>query len=864
MEWKQPPQWLRKITDQTTKKDIVAVLRERRLKKTFMDRKDLNNYLDTSLRWPWLFTWRAEQEQAIKLFFEETKYKEIVVQAVFGSGKTTMMLSIIQTLLMYEYCKAPQVVVLAFNVAIKNEIRKKLKNTSLNIKTYDSMIYSMCSELGAEDLRLPNFEGKRRYVRENLEKVVPNKYVRFVFVDEAQDLEKPCYRILRHRFPRARFLFIGDIFQSIQKEPRESLLWFLLQTPSVDRSVVTMKDTPRVPKKILHEISSALTLFYPEFKDTITGWTSSNDVSTSKIKWRAFTSYKEVYDKLLKFCKTHPASDVMILTFSSAITVRGSLGDVARVRKFLTLNGILTNNNHKNMVDDRVFLSTANSSKGLERKHVFCFLTFPLEKAFSNFSDDLVVNILTVALSRAKETVAIYIPAHKDRFSTALDFYGKCPKPVVEGKPLKTKKPKPVNTDSYVNIYDMKEMLEQEHGVTELIRQNILSFETKSLLKSFVKRYNSSLIPFVHLESFRTEEGCAFVGILFESLILSTWTNRWTTSACTEDTVIQHDVFIHFSPMMNALRSKYLSFIRKTPFAQGQDRRVFEGCILYARLHIACYQKLFVNNTREEEEILYNSWKKLRPIVPSLRPLCDLSKLKIQSNVAMPFVTGIADALVLTDPLEVVEIKSSRSPEWMENALVQSILYGLMMGRSYFKVHLLNVSYKEMDSYAISFKGKLMDVRAQVQLDVALWNLNCFLAKNVTHNEKDKDRLNTEGMFFLDGREKENVYTLGEMLSPTRFYVLLHNCPRAEIDAKIGHLMEKKQIQRLVIGRHLSHGSFDYSVQTTKLEFLMGGWQGFLRTIGWKEGEGTSPLHWDNPFATLSVQLCQLCKEYNF
>jgi superfamily I DNA/RNA helicase len=115
----------------------------------------------------------------------------------------------------------------------------------------------------------------------------------------------------------------------------------------------------------------------------------------------------------------------MILTFSSAITVKGALGDVARLRRFLSQKEYDVNKNHKSMDVEKLFLSTANSSKGLERDNVLAILTFPLERAFVNFSDDLVVNLLTVALTRARKKVVIYVPAYQDKFSRVLSLYQK-------------------------------------------------------------------------------------------------------------------------------------------------------------------------------------------------------------------------------------------------------------------------------------------------------------------------------------------------------------------------------------------------------------------------------------------------------
>ena len=76
--------------------------------------------------------------------------------------------------------------------------------------------------------------------------------------------------ILKHFYPESKFVFAGDIFQSIQKETRESVLWeFMVAPPSEDTYKIYMYDTPRVPKNTLNTIQTALQIHYPEFKDKI-------------------------------------------------------------------------------------------------------------------------------------------------------------------------------------------------------------------------------------------------------------------------------------------------------------------------------------------------------------------------------------------------------------------------------------------------------------------------------------------------------------------------------------------------------------------------------------------------------------------
>lgn len=405
----------------------------------------------------------------------------------------------------------------------------------------------------------------------------------------------------------------------------------------------------------------------------------------------------------------------------------------------------------------------------------------------------------------------------------------------------------------------MKTMLEQEHGVTELLRQNIISFETKQILKSFVKKYEINTIVPVRSDEFRNEEGCAFMGILFETLILSNWTKKWCTSACTDNLVTQHDMFVNFLPKIQDYRKKYMTFIKK-PFKH--QNIIFKGCVLYAKLHLACYQKLFINISHQQEKNLFKSWLGLYPKIKEIKPKCDLQKLKTQSNVGMTYVTGIADALVMNEILEVIEIKASRSPEWNEHALIQAILYGIMLGKSYFKIHLINVSNKEVASYAVSFKGRLMEMRELVQSEVAIWNLNCFLSKNVTHNNTSKKNINTESMYILDGKPNENRYTLLEMMSPTKTFILANNVTKEKIAEEI----KKRSIQNLLLSRFLEKEDYKgLQLYFPKNNFKLSQirlWRQFLTKIGYKQED--SKMNWQEPISTLSVQLCRLAQLYNF
>jgi len=879
--------------EKKTVKEICGILKEQGLQHSFPNKAVLHAFLSL-LKWPYTMPWRIEQRECLETFVSDG-WDELVVQAIFGGGKTTMMLAMVQHLLLHSH---EQVQICAFNVCIKNEIKKKLGHLKhpKRVQTFDSIIYELCAELGYENLRVLDFEGKRKFVQQHLADVKGLEEITYLFVDEAQDLEMLAYHVFKKRYPNARCVFVGDVFQSIQKEPRESMLWNLLRKPENPRCVrYSMTDTPRVPLPVLEEIQHALTTFYPEFSPTIQKWTSSNpDTDAKPITWTAFDSYKTVYDEMLAFIEDKGPENVMILAFSSAITVRGALGDVSRIRQFLLQHGIPVNSNHKRLKDDCVFLSTANSSKGLERDHVFGFLSFPLELAFANFSDDLVVNLTTVALSRCKKSVSMHVPKFQDRFSKVLTLYDACPRPL-----LSTKKKGGPKTDQDVVLEDRREdkraMLEKDHSITEALRLSILSFSTKTHLKSYVKKYKTVPLPQQHMHKIPvSEEDSTFCGVVFETLTLMEWKGSWPRNSATDGTFAHHDIFQAFQSRIHAVRVEFLRFSKRhSSYATMNVAQKVEGACLYAKLHLACFQKIFWRHSSDVVGRIERHWATIQTTIRSLRPPdLDISSLKVQHNLAMPFLNGIADAVVLPPTgspnlVEIIEIKASKSPEWQENALLQSILYGLCLGKSLFRVHLVNVFCKESCSYAINLGKELMPTRDRVVADVQQWNLNCFLSKNATYHDALKTKtMNVQNTFFLDGRHKNNKYFLAEMVSPTKTYMhaleSLDDLPRKIRDFGI---------RKMVVGRHLENCPLETRFPEHESVFrrlqwpvLLGKhaslsvdikWQKFLEGIGWyasslplasgddKENK-KAYLEWDKPQCSFMVQWAHLCTKYNF
>ena len=438
------------------------------------------------------FPWREDQKKVVDNFLKNDK-KYYIINGIFGCGKTTLLFGLLINSFVKKIYKPNECMFISFNISIKNEIRRKLKGLGFlsksTVLTFDSIIYKICKIYNYKYIDLPNFDGKRRFVYDICKQINSNDIdflpifsnIKLIFIDEVQDLESKTFLVFQTFFKDCSIVFAGDIFQSIQKEPRESLLWYLLHNDISHSYKICMKETPRVPNNILCSIQKTLTKNYPEFKDEIKQWNSSNNISDCDIYWKKFYNYNQVFGLMDEFCNTYPKEKSMILSFSSAITVKGNMGDVARFRKYLQIQGIPLNNNHKKIEVDKLFLSTANSSKGLERDYVLCILTFPLELAFINFSNDIVLNIITVALTRAKKKVIFCVSAYKDKFCKILDLFENCPLPekekIREGKRL--------------NEFTFSDYMNIEHNVTSLIKQSVIRYDTRIKLKEYAKSYDT-------------------------------------------------------------------------------------------------------------------------------------------------------------------------------------------------------------------------------------------------------------------------------------------------------------------------------------------------------------------------------------
>jgi hypothetical protein len=217
----------------------------------------------------------------------------------------------------------------------------------------------------------------------------------------------------------------------------------------------------------------------------------------------------------------------------------------------------------------------------------------------------MVVNLITVALTRAKKKVIMFVPAYEDKFSKALSLFETCPKPNLSK----------IRQDKMLSEFKFTDYLNMEHCVTELIRASVIKYDTRIDIRTNIKMFNFSKI-FDEDVSYKTapiitEEDKAFVGILIENLTTSTWINRWP-HAPNSDAIDENPMLIHIVKRIKNSIKKYNMYISTNIF---NDTNQFEGILLYSQIHIALSNKLFITLSDTLKNNLKSYWIRLKPKV---------------------------------------------------------------------------------------------------------------------------------------------------------------------------------------------------------------------------------------------------------
>lgn len=175
-----------------------------------------------------IFMFSKKQDE---LIFDKQKRQQWRVKGVVGSGKTTLLAA--KAVQMYKEMvesglKEPRILILTFNITLRNFIRDKLMEVnesfawkSFTISNYHAFIRSQINNLGIARRRFA-----KKSIYEDYELFASHKKntKRFdvIFIDEIQDYKREWMNIIKDFFlveeksyPRGGYYLLGDVKQNI-------------------------------------------------------------------------------------------------------------------------------------------------------------------------------------------------------------------------------------------------------------------------------------------------------------------------------------------------------------------------------------------------------------------------------------------------------------------------------------------------------------------------------------------------------------------------------------------------------------------------------------------------------------------------
>jgi len=200
------------------------------------------------------------------------------------------------------------------------------------------------------------------------------------------------------------------------------------------------------------------------------------------------------------------------------------------------------------------------------------------------------------------------------------------------------------------------------------------------------------------------------------------------------------------------------------------------------------YNKIFIELSESTQDYIQKYWTAFKGKAQSIKP--EEGNISVQNNMRMPWTTGVSDVIVkresesddgkISEDISIWEIKASVYPEWKEDALIQAVVYALMSGKNKCKLVLLNPFRNEKCSYYFNMKD-IMSLRELVINDIILWNINCFLSKNLKIKGVPMKMTNQLMLCMKKDGDSYQQYSLFQFMSPTKVDLVSNifiNCKR--------------------------------------------------------------------------------------
>lgn len=369
----------------------------------------------------------ASQEQKLIIDAVLSQQFNVQVNAVAGSGKTTTILHIANTIKhksANDTSNMKSVLALVYNARLKAETKLRRDELNLNdvleVHSFHAFVYKYYE---ARDARTDT--GLIRIVQENTKPHIPFSFDLFV-LDEAQDMTPEYYaavcKIMRDNLQQNfSILILGDERQNIFKFKNADARFLTKSEEVFGPLSFISKPWKKLTLSTTYRLTYNVATFMNEHVLNFPLFQVAHRPNEDKVQYyrgNAFRIAEEIGDLLLELLRSgrYKESDIFILTPSVRGGRVGKETPVNILADFLQDNGFSyyrPSNDEKaineKVIQNKIVVSTFHQTKGLERKVV---IVFQFQRSYFDYyaRDDPLgycPNALYVACTRASERLIL-------------------------------------------------------------------------------------------------------------------------------------------------------------------------------------------------------------------------------------------------------------------------------------------------------------------------------------------------------------------------------------------------------------------------------------------------------------------------
>jgi hypothetical protein len=354
-----------------------------------------------------------EQEYILNQFLQN---KNVIVNSVAGSGKTTLMLHCCRTQHDKKIC------IITYNKILRHETRERVKKLKLTnrvaVHTYHSFAFKYYRNGVINDDKLQDLiddieEGK----------IGPKDGTIFdiLMIDEAQDMCLNYFKLLsyfleQNEIDNIQYMVVGDPFQTLYGFKGADPEYLTRADEKFGNSRNEwVKCGLTVSYRLTPKNTSFLNMLIGEEKIKPGNLNSPNE----NVEYIRCNTYGDIYKIFIEQCKIYGHKNIAVLSRS----VKHKNSPLAKFDKklcenntpsFISRNDV--SNSGKNIKKNKTYIGTFNSSKGCEYNCVLVLLD-----SYNNENTETCSNTVYVALSRSIYKLIILQHDRNHPYSRVLD-----------------------------------------------------------------------------------------------------------------------------------------------------------------------------------------------------------------------------------------------------------------------------------------------------------------------------------------------------------------------------------------------------------------------------------------------------------